>query len=241
MNNLSYYSEQLNINLSDNQLQQFDTYMNMVIEKNKVMNLTAITDPEEFALKHFADSLSLIPAVPELSYISKDPVSIIDVGTGAGFPSVPLKITYPNIKLTLLDSLNKRISFLNSVIDSIGLENVTTVHARAEEGARKKELRDTFDVVVSRAVANLSTLTEYCLPYAKVGGLFISYKSAEIEEELRTAQKAIRLLGGTKSRVEKDTIPGTALERSFVIIQKSQKTPAKFPRKAGMPGKEPII
>ena len=240
MNNLSYYSEQLNINLSDNQLQQFDTYMNMVIEKNKVMNLTAITDPEEFALKHFADSLSLIPAVPELSYISKDPVSMIDVGTGAGFPSVPLKIAYPNIKLTLLDSLNKRISFLNSVIDSIGLENVTTVHARAEEGARKKELRDTFDVVVSRAVANLSTLTEYCLPYAKVGGLFISYKSGNIEEELMCAERAIKLLGGRLENVVHFQLAGTDNSRSFVLIRKEKPTPKAYPRKPGTAKREPL-
>ncbi len=240
MKDLSYYTKQMNITLSEKQLEQFDTYMNMVIEKNQVMNLTAITDPEEFALKHFADSLSLIPAVPELKYISEKPVTMVDVGTGAGFPSVPLKIAYPNIQLTLLDSLNKRISFLDNVISTLGLENVTTIHARAEEGGRRKDLRDTFDVVTSRAVANLSTLTEYCLPYAKVGGLFISYKSGNIDEELASAERAIKLLGGKLENVIHFQLADTDNSRSFVMIRKEKPTPKAYPRKPGTAKREPL-
>ena len=240
MKDLSYYTKQMNITLSEKQLEQFDTYMNMVIEKNQVMNLTAITDPEEFALKHFADSLSLIPAVPELKYISEKPVTMVDVGTGAGFPSVPLKIAYPNIQLTLLDSLNKRISFLDNVISTLGLENVTTIHARAEEGGRRKNLRDTFDVVTSRAVANLSTLTEYCLPYAKVGGLFISYKSGNIDEELTSAERAIKLLGGKLENVIHFQLADTDNSRSFVMIRKEKPTPKAYPRKPGTAKREPL-
>ena len=240
MKDLSYYTKQMNITLSEKQLEQFDTYMNMVIEKNQVMNLTAITDSEEFALKHFADSLSLIPAVPELKYISEKPVTMVDVGTGAGFPSVPLKIAYPNIQLTLLDSLNKRISFLDNVISTLGLENVTTIHARAEEGGRRKDLRDTFDVVTSRAVANLSTLTEYCLPYAKVGGLFISYKSGNINEELASAERAIKLLGGKLENVIHFQLADTDNSRSFVMIRKEKPTPKAYPRKPGTAKREPL-
>ena len=240
MKDLSYYTKQMNITLSEKQLEQFDTYMNMVIEKNQVMNLTAITDPEEFALKHFADSLSLIPAVPELKYISEKPVTMVDVGTGAGFPSVPLKIAYPNIQLTLLDSLNKRISFLDNVISTLGLENVTTIHARAEEGGRRKDLRDTFDLVTSRAVANLSTLTEYCLPYAKVGGLFISYKSGNIDEELASAERAIKLLGGKLENVIHFQLADTDNSRSFVMIRKEKPTPKAYPRKPGTAKREPL-
>ena len=240
MKDLSYYTKQMNITLSEKQLEQFDTYMNMVIEKNQVMNLTAITDPEEFALKHFADSLSLIPAVPELKYISEKPVTMVDVGTGAGFPSVPLKIAYPNIQLTLLDSLNKRISFLDSVISTLGLENVTTIHARAEEGGRRKDLRDTFEVVTSRAVANLSTLTEYCLPYAKVGGLFVSYKSGNIDEELESAERAIKLLGGKLEDVIHFQLADTDNSRSFVLIRKEKPTPKAYPRKPGTAKREPL-
>ncbi len=240
MKDLSYYTKQMNITLSEKQLEQFDTYMNMVIEKNQVMNLTAITNPEEFALKHFADSLSLIPAVPELKYISEKPVTMVDVGTGAGFPSVPLKIAYPNIQLTLLDSLNKRISFLDSVISTLGLENVTTIHARAEEGGRRKDLRDTFEVVTSRAVANLSTLTEYCLPYAKVGGLFVSYKSGNIDEELESAERAIKLLGGKLEDVIHFQLADTDNSRSFVLIRKEKPTPKAYPRKPGTAKREPL-
>jgi 16S rRNA (guanine527-N7)-methyltransferase len=225
----------LGIVLTEEQIRQFEIYYNRMVEKNKVMNLTAITQPMEVVEKHYLDSLLVVRHVD----LSRK-ISILDMGTGAGFPGIPLKIVFPHLRVTLADSLNKRILFLDEVIDACGLTGIDTVHGRAEDLGRNKNYREQYDLVVSRAVANLSTLSEYCLPLVREGGLFVSYKSAEIEEEWEAAQKAIRLLGGTKSRVEKDTIPETALERSFVIIQKNQKTPAKYPRKAGMPGKEPI-
>ena len=225
----------LGIVLTEEQTRQFEIYYNCMVEKNKVMNLTAITQPMEVVEKHYLDSLLVVRHV-DLSRA----ISVLDMGTGAGFPGIPLKIVFPHLHVTLADSLNKRILFLDEVIDACGLTGIDTVHGRAEDLGRNNNYREQYDLVVSRAVANLSTLSEYCLPLVREEGLFVSYKSAEIEEELKTAQKAIRLLGGLQSRVEKDTIPGTALERSFVIIQKNQKTPAKFPRKAGLPGKEPI-
>ena len=227
--------EDLGIVLTEEQTRQFEIYYNCMVEKNKVMNLTAITQPMEVVEKHYLDSLLVVRHI-DLSRA----ISVLDMGTGAGFPGIPLKIVFPHLHVTLADSLNKRILFLDEVIDACGLTGIDTVHGRAEDLGRNNNYREQYDLVVSRAVANLSTLSEYCLPLVREEGLFVSYKSAEIEEELKTAQKAIRLLGGLQSRVEKDTIPGTALERSFVIIQKNQKTPAKFPRKAGMPGKEPI-
>ena len=225
----------LGIVLTEEQTRQFEIYYNCMVEKNKVMNLTAITQPMEVVEKHYLDSLLVVRHV-DLSRA----ISVLDMGTGAGFPGIPLKIVFPHLHVTLADSLNKRILFLDEVIDACGLTGIDTVHGRAEDLGRNNNYREQYDLVVSRAGANVSTLSEYCLPLVREEGLFVSYKSAEIEEELKTAQKAIRLLGGLQSRVEKDTIPGTALERSFVIIQKNQKTPAKFPRKAGMPGKEPI-
>ena len=240
MKDISYYTDLLNIDLSEEQIKSFDTYMNMVIEKNKVMNLTAITDPEEFALKHFADSLSLISAAPEAAAISKEAASVIDVGTGAGFPGVPLKLAFPNIKLTLLDSLNKRITFLNEVVDKLQLDNVTTLHARAEEGGRNPKLRDKFDFAVSRAVANLSALTEYTLPYVKVGGLFISYKSGDIEEELKSSKRAIKLLGGKLEAVRTFQLADSDISRSFVIIRKEKPTPKAYPRKPGTAKRDPL-
>ena len=240
MKDIAYYAQLMGIELDDNQLQQYNTYMNMVIEKNKVMNLTAITEPEEFSLIHFADSLSLIPAVSAVAPLTKENVSVIDVGTGAGFPAIPLKIAFPNMNLTLLDSLNKRVTFLDSVVDELGLKKVTTIHARAEEGGRQKNLRDNFDFVLSRAVANLSVLTEYCLPYAKVGGLFISYKSGDIEEELKEAKHAISVLGGKLEDVIHFQLADTDINRSFVLIRKEKATPKAYPRKAGTAKKSPL-
>lgn len=256
MKDIAYYSKLMNIELSDHQLSQYNTYMEMVLEKNTVMNLTAITDREEFHLKHFADSLSLIPAVrnavpekesdkPNDQIILSDTsfnkkVTMIDVGTGAGFPSLPLKIAFPHISLTLLDSLNKRINFLNDVVSELGLSDISTIHARAEEGARRKDLRDSFDFVVSRAVANLSALTEYCLPYAKTGGLFIAYKSGNIEEELKDSKRAISLLGGEIENVIETTLADSDISRSFVIIRKKKATPKAYPRKAGTAKKSPL-
>lgn len=240
MSKLSEYADLLNITLSEEQLAAFDLYKKMVIERNKVMNLTAITDEDEFDLKHFADSLSLIHAVNQCSCISDSPVSIIDVGTGAGFPGIPLKIAFPNIQLTLLDSLNKRILFLDEVIDALKLKNVTTIHARAEEGARNAKLRDNFDFVVSRAVASQNVLTEYCLPYAKVGGYFIAYKSGEIEEELKNANHAISVLGGKLRDSVTFNLADSDIHRSFVVIEKLKKTPKAYPRKAGIQRKDPL-
>ena len=240
MSKLTEYAEILEINLSEEQLAAFDLYKNMVIERNKVMNLTAITDSDEFDLKHFADSLSLIHAVKQCSCLTNSKVNVIDVGTGAGFPGIPLKIAFPNIHLTLLDSLNKRIRFLDEVVQALNLKDVTTIHARAEEGARNPKLRDHFDFVVSRAVASQNVLTEYCLPYAKVGGYFVAYKSGEIEEELKNAKHAISVLGGKLSDAVTFDLADSDIHRSFVVIEKQKATPKAYPRKAGVQRKDPL-
>ena len=199
------------------------------------MNLTGITDFEEVVCKHFVDSLSIVK-VKNMNDVD----NLIDVGTGAGFPGLPLKIVFPHLKVTLLDSLNKRLNFLNQVIEKLGLENITTVHYRAEDGARKAELREQFDCVVSRAVANMSTLCEYCLPYAKVGGCFVAYKSGNAEEEIDKAKKAVHLLGGVKENAIYFDLPDSDIGRSLVIVKKKEPTSKKYPRKAGLPSKEPL-
>ena len=199
------------------------------------MNLTAITVFEEVLDKHFLDSISLARYVD----LTK-PVSIIDLGTGAGFPGMPLKIMFPNLKVTLADSLNKRILFLNEVIGELGLTDIQTVHARAEDLARDPDYREQYDYCVSRAVANLSSLSEYCLPFVRIGGAFISYKSGEIEDELTAAKKAIFLLGGQFDRVIPFQLDGTDLNRSFVVIRKEKKTAKTYPRKSGVPTKKPL-
>lgn len=225
----------LQIEFSDDQIEQLTDYYNLVIEKNKVMNLTAITEFDEFVEKHFLDSLAL-GMVIDLSLKYR----MLDLGTGAGFPGIPLKIIYPNLKITLMDSLNKRILFLNEVIEKLYLKEITTVHARAEEAARRKEYREQFDVCVSRAVANISTLSEYCIPFVKKGGIFISYKSGQVDEEVSSGKKGISLLGGEIKNIIKFQIPGSDLERSFVKIEKIKYTPKMYPRKAGMPSKFPL-
>ena len=224
---------ELGITLSGEQMQQFLTYYEMLVEKNKVMNLTAITEFDEVVEKHFLDSLSLVKA-----YDLTKPVRILDLGTGAGFPGIPLKIAFPELEIVLADSLNKRILFLDEVIAKLGLQKITTVHARAEELARNKEYRETFDLVVSRAVANLASLSEYCVPFVKLGGKFISYKSGEIEEELTNAKRAIFLLGGKTEEVVKFDL--YEQKRSFVLIKKEKGTPKTYPRKAGTPTKSPL-
>lgn len=223
-----------NITLSDKQIEQFLTYYEFLVETNKVMNLTAITDFDEVIEKHFLDSLSLC----QIYDLSKE-CSILDLGTGAGFPGIPLKIAFPEIKLVLADSLNKRIKFLQEVIEKLGLEKVEAVHARAEELARNKQYREQFDLCVSRAVANLSSLSEYCIPFVKVGGKFISYKSGEIEEEVNQAKKATSVLGGKIVDVYKFDL--YEQKRSFVVIEKEKKTPGVYPRKAGTPTKQPLV
>lgn len=225
----------LNIILTDRQIDQFLTYYEMLVEWNEKMNLTAITEYDEVMKKHFIDSISLIKA-----YDVTGPAKVIDVGTGAGFPGLALKIAYPNLNMTLLDSLNKRISFLDAVIEKLGLTDVETAHGRAEDFARPDKLREQYDLCVSRAVANLSTLSEYCLPFVKVGGNFISYKSEKIVEEMESAGKAISVLGGKVEKQVEFQLPDSDIYRNLFVIIKIKETPKKFPRKAGLPGKDPI-
>ena len=226
---------EIGITLSDKQKEQFDKFYELLVGWNKVMNLTGITEYEEVNEKHFVDSLSIVKAID-----MRDVKSVIDIGTGAGFPGIPLKIAFPHLKVVLLDSLNKRINFLNTVIEELGLENIQTIHGRAEDFAKQLAYREQFDLCVSRAVANLATLSEYCIPYVEKGGLFVPYKSGEIDEEVEQAKKAVHVLGGKLDNVIKFQLPGTEIGRSFVVIKKVQNTAKKFPRKAGLPSKEPI-
>ena len=227
--------KELSIVLNDKQIQQFEQYYNILVEWNKVMNLTAITEYEEVVEKHFLDSLTIVNAI-NMEKIE----TLIDVGTGAGFPGIPLKIAFPHLKVTLLDSLNKRIKFLNEVINLLELDDIKAIHGRAEDYAKQAEYREQYDICVSRAVANLATLSEYCLPYVKVDGLFVPYKSGEIDEELKSSEKAVSILGGKVEEVVKFQLPGTDIGRSFVKIHKIKETKKKYPRKAGMPKKEPL-
>lgn len=227
--------QKIGIVLNEKQKQQFDDFYDILVEWNKVMNLTGITERDEVDEKHFVDSLSLVQ-VFDVDKCKK----IIDVGTGAGFPGIPLKILFPDVEITLLDSLNKRIQFLNAVIETLGLEKIHTIHGRAEDFAKREEYREQYDLCVSRAVANLATLSEYCLPYVKVGGAFIPYKSGEIDEEVNGAKNAVKILGGKILEVKKFTLPGSDIGRSFVKISKISKTAKKYPRKAGLPSKEPL-
>lgn len=235
MEQLKRKSEALNIVLNEKQLAMFETYYEMLVEKNKVMNLTAITEKNEVIDKHFIDSISLKKAMDVTN-----PVKVLDLGTGAGFPGIPLKIAYPNLQVTLLDSLNKRIKFLQEVIEELSLEGIDAIHGRAEDYAKQSGYREQFDICVSRAVANLATLSEYCLPYVKQGGCFISYKSGAVQEELEQSKKAIKELGGRVKEVIPFVLPDTDIERTFVVIGKVKQTPSKYPRKAGLPSKEPI-
>lgn len=226
----------LGITLNETQKEQFLQYYELLIEWNEVMNLTAITEFEEVITKHFVDSLSIVKGL-DMEKIN----TCIDVGTGAGFPGIPIKIVFPHIQVTLLDSLNKRLKFLNEVISKLGLKEIQTVHGRAEDGARKAEYREQFDLSVTRAVAKVSVISEYCLPYVKEGGYFTAYKSGKVGEELTEGKSAIFLLGGKLEKTEEFLLPGTDMERSLVIIKKMKKTPKKYPRKAGTPVKEPLV
>ena len=237
--------EQFHIHLSKEQSEHFLKYYELMVEWNSFMNLTAITDFDEVCKKHFIDSLSLIKAKKEISDflnldIEKDEISIIDVGTGAGFPGIPLKIAFPKLHVTLLDSLNKRVKFLNEVINQLGLQNIDAIHGRAEDFAKNENYRNAFDICVSRAVANMSTLSEYCLPFVKIGGLFIPFKSEKTTKELVNANNALKILGGKVTSQIDFTLPESDYYRNLVIIQKEKDTPKKYPRKAGLPSKEPL-
>jgi len=226
---------ELGLKLSDFQIGQFMQYYEILLEWNSFMNLTAITEFKEVCTKHFLDSLSLCKAVD-----CEKELSVIDIGTGAGFPGIPLKIAFPDLKITLLDSLGKRVKFLNEVIKELSLEEIDTIHGRAEDFAKPDLLRERFDICVSRAVANLASLSEYCIPYVRVGGFFISYKSEKIEAEITAAEKAVNLLGGAFGKQIEFVLPNSDIYRNLVMIEKVKATPRKYPRKAGLPTKEPL-
>ncbi len=225
--------KKIDINITDMQIKKFFSYMNLLIEWNQKINLTTIVAPKEIIIKHFVDCGTI------LKYL-KDGENIIDIGTGAGFPGIPVKILNENLNVTLVDSLNKRINFLNEVCKTLNLNNVELVHSRAEDLAKNKEYREKFDKTVSRAVANLSTLAEYDLPFIKNGGQMVAMKGFEIDEELKNAEKAINILGGKVKEVNKFNLIDTDNKRSIVVIDKIKATPKQYPRKAGKPLKEPI-
>ncbi len=238
MNDISILTNSLDrfgISYNKDQIDKLYKYYEMLIEKNAVMNLTAITDFEGVMMKHFVDSLAI------LKYINiEDNAKVLDIGTGAGFPGIPLKILLPNVDFVLLDAVNKKLRFIKEVIEELGLERIDVIHARAEDLAHIKEYREKFDFVVSRAVANLATLTELSLPFVKKNGYFIPYKSALVDEEILKATHAIRVTGGKYEKVQKFTLPGYSDERNFVFIRKGVNTPSTYPRKAGLPAKKPL-
>lgn len=226
--------EKIDLHLGEEEIKKLLLYHDLVIEKNKIMNLTTVTDFDEFIIKHFIDSL-IINKVVKI----RDE-KIIDVGTGAGFPGIPIKIAFPDTRMVLLDSLKKRINFLEEVIIQCKLKKIKGVHGRAEEYGKDPNYRESFDLCLSRAVANLSTLSEYCIPFVKKGGRFISYKASNIEEELIDAKNAISSLGAEIEEVKNLRLPESDIERTFIIIRKVKETPIKYPRKAGKPSKEPL-
>lgn len=228
--------EKHGIQLNDQQLRQFQMYYEMLIEWNKKMNLTAIVEKEEVYLKHFFDSITL-----SFFFDLRHVQSICDVGAGAGFPSIPLKICFPHLNITIVDSLKKRITFLQSLTSNLELDGVQLVHGRAEDFGQQKAYRENFDLITARAVARLVVLNEYCLPLTKVGGSFISLKGPQIEEELNEAKKSIKLLGGELVKHHKFYLPIEQSERSIVIMDKVHPTKKKYPRKAGLPAKSPLL
>lgn len=236
MSEIKEVFDKMHIELPDGALELLNRYYEMLIDTNKVMNLTAITEYSEVVIKHFADSAA-IGCITDMN----GNIDVIDVGTGAGFPGIVLKIVYPQLSVVLLDSLNKRVNFLKNVITELGLTDISAIHGRAEDIARNKDYREKFDLCVSRAVANMSSLSEYCLPFVKVGGRFISYKADGCDEEVKTASKAVNILGGKIRKIESYVIPDTDICRKFVVIDKLRNTSAKYPRKAGLPTKEPLV
>ncbi|MBQ7863069.1 MAG: 16S rRNA (guanine(527)-N(7))-methyltransferase RsmG [Lachnospiraceae bacterium] len=226
-----------NIELNEIQLMQLEKYYEMLVEKNKVMNLTAITEYEDVLKKHFLDSL----AISQLMNISGKKYKLLDMGTGAGFPGIPLKIAFPELEVTLMDSLNKRIVFLQEVINELGLTGITAIHGRAEEAALKPEYREKYDFCVSRAVARLVSLSEFCIPFVKQGGYFIPYKSGEIKEELQEAKFAIKELGCEYRKTYEYQLPNSDIERTLLQIEKIKQTPKKYPRGGGKPLKQPLL
>ena len=225
----------LDYGLENSKAEQFSKYFDLLIDWNEKINLTAITEEQDVITKHFLDSLMCLE-----SGVISDNATVIDVGTGAGFPGIPLKIAKDGLNVTLLDSLAKRLNFLNEVIDNLNLKNIKTVHARAEDGGRDDSLREKFDIAVSRAVANLSTLSELCLPFVKVGGYFVSMKGPGAEEEILNAKNAIKILGGEIERVVPYDIPTTDFKHNLVIIKKISPIPQKYPRNAPKPAKQPL-
>ncbi|MEG1004036.1 16S rRNA (guanine(527)-N(7))-methyltransferase RsmG [Clostridium sp.] len=228
-------ADEVNIEFNEDMYNKFIKYMRLVQEWNQKINLTAITEDEEFIKKHFIDCIKAFKS-PEL----KGAKTVIDVGTGAGFPGLPIAILRDDIEVTLLDSLNKRVNFLNLVVKELGLKNVKTIHSRAEDGARNKELREKFDIATSRAVANMAVLSEFCLPYVKISGYFVALKGPAIEEELETSKKALSVLGGKLLRVDETLIEETDLNHNIVVVEKIKECPKTYPRKAGTVTKKPI-
>ena len=226
-------SKDLGVRFFVEQQEQFFEYMKLLIKWNERMNLTAITDPDEIILKHFIDSITILKEI-------KDDSKLVDVGTGAGFPGIPLSIMNPTLKITLVDSLNKRLIFLQEVVKELKLKNVEIIHARAEELGQNKEYRESFDVATSRAVANLSTLSEYLIPLVKINGKVISMKASGAQNEINEAGKAIKVLGGMIEKIEEFNLPQTDIGRTIIVIKKEKETSRKYPRKAGIPSKEPI-
>lgn len=228
------YAKKLHMNLSDEKCEMFIRYYNMLVEWNSKINLTAITDYKEVVIKHFIDSLSIVNIVD-----INGPNSLVDVGTGAGFPGIPLKIVFPSLEVVLVDSLDKRVKFLNHVIRELGLKNITAIHARAEEFGHTK-YREKFDFCVTRAVSNLSVISEYCLPLVKIGGYFIPYKSREVKQEIEDYEIAIEELGGVIDDVSIFELPDTDITRSLILIYKDVETDKKYPRRNGLPQKKPL-
>ncbi len=226
-------ANKINIQINNDKIEKFYQFMNLMLEWNEKINLTAITEPDEVILKHFIDSLTIEKYV-------KDNTNLIDIGTGAGFPGIPISIIKDKCDITLMDSLNKRIKFLDDVVQNINVNNVQTVHARAEELAKNEKFREKYDYATSRAVASLNILLEYMLPFVKINGYCICMKGANIQEELQKSKNALNILGGVIENIEKFELPNSDITRNIIVVKKVRSTPSKYPRKAGMPSKEPL-